>query len=422
MAERGDAVAEGVPGAPSAANGSTAPGERYAVLNPGYPAAYWQVALSSDIAMGEVIPVHVLERDIVLWRDSMGHLHGTSAHCGHLGAHLGYGGEVVGDTLRCPFHGWRYDETGKVVEIPGVTERLKTRACLALFRVTERFGAVFLWNGPSEPDHEFPDVYRELGIREEAVDAINIRFKLAYAARQLVENNPDAAHFAALHGLGEWGYTETVEATPTKFDVVARLRGRSALPRWADIKRAYRRGELFGVAVNAITTGDIRTTFYGGMHIYHLEPSSDLEAAEKRVTGFVPRLAVRAIKAVVDRAGKTGYVLGHTPFDQDSHILYSTFFFPRIKNPLLRAGATAVFKEAMARIIYFAVWQDGLVMVHRDEPAKPAFHKSDRKLLEQRKFWNARVDIAAAASSKRIASAPVGSAAGNGSMTGGGLR
>lgn len=419
LTEKGDAVDHGMSAAPESTNGSTAPRECYAVLNSEYPAAYWQVALSSDIATGEVVPVHVLERDIVLWRDSAGRLHSGSAHCGHLGAHLGYGGEVVDDTLRCPFHGWRYDHLGKVVEIPGIQDRLKTRACLQVFRVTERFGAVFLWNGPSEPDQEFPDVFGELGIREDEVEAVNIRFKLWYAVRQLVENNPDAAHFAALHGLGEWGYTDTVDTTPIKFDVVARLRGRSALPGWAEIKRAYRRGELFGVAVNAITTGDIRTTFYGGMHIYHLEPSSDLEEAEKKLTRPLAKLTVRAIKSVVGRAGKSGYVLGHTPVDADSHILFSTLFLPRIKTPVLRAAVTAAFRAAMARIIYFAVWQDGLVMVHRDEPAKPAFHKSDRKLIEQRKFWDARVQIAAAAAGKGGGAARNRNAATTGSMEAG---
>ena len=34
----------------------------------------------------------------------------------HLGAHRGVGGKVVGETLQCPFHGWRFDGSGRCVK------------------------------------------------------------------------------------------------------------------------------------------------------------------------------------------------------------------------------------------------------------------------------------------------------------------
>ncbi len=105
------------------------------VLNPQYPMSYWQIAFSHDIARESVIPLRVLERDVVLWRDSGGVQHCAAANCVHLGANLGYGGEVVDDTLRCPFHAWRYNGDGKVVQVPGLREAPKTKACLPTYQV-----------------------------------------------------------------------------------------------------------------------------------------------------------------------------------------------------------------------------------------------------------------------------------------------
>ena len=58
----------------------------------------------------------------------------VDAYCAHLGAHLGVGGKVEGECIRCPFHGWRYDgESGKCTEIPyGDTEHIPSQAKVPL--------------------------------------------------------------------------------------------------------------------------------------------------------------------------------------------------------------------------------------------------------------------------------------------------
>jgi len=34
------------------------------------------------------------------------------AYCPHLGAHFGYGGQVIGKHIRCPFHSFEFDING----------------------------------------------------------------------------------------------------------------------------------------------------------------------------------------------------------------------------------------------------------------------------------------------------------------------
>ncbi|WP_085078969.1 Rieske 2Fe-2S domain-containing protein [Mycobacterium palustre] len=218
------------------------------------------MAFSGDVARGSVIPLRVLEHDVVLWRDSGGTLHCAAAHCLHLGANLGFGGEVVGDTLRCPFHAWRYNGDGKVVHVPGLTEAPKTKACLPTYRVIERYGTVFLWNGPEPADHELPDFLADEGIDEESIVFEHVRYKLPFPAKWFVENLPDSAHFAGLHRLGSWGDTEVLSKSDTRIEYICHFYGRAPYVGWQDLKRSYQRGEMWGCPMPPAATSMPRPT------------------------------------------------------------------------------------------------------------------------------------------------------------------
>ena len=54
-----------------------------------------------------------------MFRDDNGVPHVLDAYCPHLGADLGAGGQVVGECLQCPFHGWEFrGSDGQCVKIP----------------------------------------------------------------------------------------------------------------------------------------------------------------------------------------------------------------------------------------------------------------------------------------------------------------
>ena len=40
------------------------------------------------------------------------------AYCQHLGGHLGVGGTVVGDEIKCPWHAWQWRQDGTNSLIP----------------------------------------------------------------------------------------------------------------------------------------------------------------------------------------------------------------------------------------------------------------------------------------------------------------
>ncbi|MBA17767.1 MAG: Rieske (2Fe-2S) protein, partial [Sphingomonas sp.] len=67
------------------------------------PFGWFGVGYSNELAVGEVRPVHYFGRELVLFRNENGEAGLLDAYCPHLGAHLGHGGKVEGDSIRCPF-------------------------------------------------------------------------------------------------------------------------------------------------------------------------------------------------------------------------------------------------------------------------------------------------------------------------------
>ena len=71
-----------------------------------YPNGWIQIAWSWELPPGQVRSLRCLGQEFVLFRGHDGKAHVLDAYCPHLGAHLGVGGTVVGNDIRCFFHGW----------------------------------------------------------------------------------------------------------------------------------------------------------------------------------------------------------------------------------------------------------------------------------------------------------------------------
>ena len=81
---------------------------------------YWlPILLSSEVAHPDDMPcrVRILGEDLVTFRDTGGRVGLLFDKCTHRGAPLYYGrNEEHG--LRCVYHGWKYDVTGRCMDMP----------------------------------------------------------------------------------------------------------------------------------------------------------------------------------------------------------------------------------------------------------------------------------------------------------------
>jgi nitrite reductase/ring-hydroxylating ferredoxin subunit len=167
------------------------------------PNGWFAVAFSRDLVAGEVKELHYFDQDMVLFRTRGGEAKVLDAYCPHLGAHLAEGGRVVGDAIRCPFHGWEYDgSTGQCTRIP-YCERIPVKARVNAWEVVERNGMIFVWHhAEGKPaDWDFP-VQPEIG-HPEWTEPRQFMIEVPVHQQDMAENNLDPVHFEYVHGMSE---------------------------------------------------------------------------------------------------------------------------------------------------------------------------------------------------------------------------
>jgi nitrite reductase/ring-hydroxylating ferredoxin subunit len=168
-----------------------------------YPNGWFAVAWSRDLHAGDVRPIHYFGEELVVFRTRSGQARVLDPFCPHLGAHLGHGGRVMGETIRCPFHGWQYDgQSGACTHIP-YCERIPPKARVRAWDVQEKNGMVFVWyhSEGKPPEWDFP-VMPEIGSREWSEPRMH-ELVLEAHVQDTHENNNDPVHFQFVHGMLE---------------------------------------------------------------------------------------------------------------------------------------------------------------------------------------------------------------------------
>jgi 3-ketosteroid 9alpha-monooxygenase subunit A len=166
---------------------------------PAYPNGWFRVAYSSELAAGEIKPLHYFGRELVLFRGEDGTARIFDAYCPHLGAHLGHGGKVEGDGIRCPFHAWRFDGEGNCTEIP-YAKRIPPRAKIGTWPVCERNGIVFVHHHAEgkAPGYEIPELPQ---LESDDWSTPEIRYwNVRSRWLDMNENCVDNIHFKYIHG------------------------------------------------------------------------------------------------------------------------------------------------------------------------------------------------------------------------------
>lgn len=199
------ALGQAVSGGSKDLSGRSAAPTGDAASLPPFPAGWYAVGLVGDLAPGQVVARTYFGREVVLFRSESGVPGCLDAYCPHMGAHLGHGGQVQGETIRCPFHGFRFDATGACAALDPVVygdSKVPPRARAGSYPTVDRNGVTLVWWHPEgeAPRFEVPEVDSEEPDAAEWTTLRSTRWTVPGHPQESSENSVDTAHFSVVHG------------------------------------------------------------------------------------------------------------------------------------------------------------------------------------------------------------------------------
>jgi 3-ketosteroid 9alpha-monooxygenase subunit A len=156
------------------------------------------------------LSVRFFANDMVLYRGESGRVVMLDAYCPHMKTHLGCnttrsfvvteGRHVEGDSIRCPYHAWRFGPDGMCDDIP-YFDKIPAAAKVRSWTVREADGMVFVWHDPEGLEADF-----DLPVLPEWDEAGWIRWTVSdYGTMnthpvEFLDNLADIAHLSPIHG------------------------------------------------------------------------------------------------------------------------------------------------------------------------------------------------------------------------------
>jgi len=167
------------------------------------PFGWYCVDICQNLKEGDVKALKYFGRDQVLFRTNEGQPYLLDAFCPHLGAHLGHGGVVQGENISCPFHAWKFNGKGEVVDIPYASKiptKVANSQCIHSYPVVEVNGFVWAWYHPNNESPLF-DVDEVAELNSPGWTDLNCyEWVVNSTPQECGENAVDAAHFVTVHG------------------------------------------------------------------------------------------------------------------------------------------------------------------------------------------------------------------------------
>lgn len=158
-----------------------------------FPSSWYFFCAARELEKGPVSR-RMLGTYLVAYRPDSGRIVVMAGRCAHLGADLGKG-KVVGNSIQCPFHGWRYGPDGRCSHIP-LGHAIPPQARRRTYPVLERHGIVFVFNGPS-PLFPLPFFFDDKA--EHFIPAAPVEFVANSTWYMVAAHGYDTQHFETVH-------------------------------------------------------------------------------------------------------------------------------------------------------------------------------------------------------------------------------
>jgi phenylpropionate dioxygenase-like ring-hydroxylating dioxygenase large terminal subunit len=128
-------------------------------------AQFFHPIATADEVTGDLRVFPLLGEDVLVYRNADGLPVAMRDLCIHRGTRLSLGDITPEGNVRCPYHGWEYDETGACVRIPALPEgsAIPAKARAFRYRAEEAYGVIWvaleepLAGVPAYPGNEWGD-------------------------------------------------------------------------------------------------------------------------------------------------------------------------------------------------------------------------------------------------------------------------
>ena len=173
-----------------------------------FPRGWFMVAEAAEVVDG-VVPLRFFGQELALYRGASGKLHLVDAICPHMGTNIARNttsyvvldGQIEGDSVRCPYHGWRYGPDGQCDDIPYHEGPIPPNARLKTWPVEERYGCIWTWYDPEggEADYDIPLLTEWQDARwvHWAIDHLG---EIDSHPQEVIDNMADSPHLGPIHG------------------------------------------------------------------------------------------------------------------------------------------------------------------------------------------------------------------------------
>jgi phenylpropionate dioxygenase-like ring-hydroxylating dioxygenase large terminal subunit len=174
---------------------------------------FWYATMPLDKLRDGPKPFTLLGENIVLFLDAEGRPAALADRCCHRTAKLSKGWCRDGHII-CGYHGWEYDRTGKLVNVPQFPfEQPLPEAQARSFYCDARYG--YVWVALDEPLKSIPDLPEERDPGYRLIHQFDDRWNTA--ALRMMENSFDNAHFSFVH-RGTFGQAD--QPKPEGYEIV----------------------------------------------------------------------------------------------------------------------------------------------------------------------------------------------------------
>ncbi len=162
---------------------------------PPFPRGWFAIGFSEEFERKQVQMRRLAGRELVVFRTESGVIAAHDPVCPHLGAHLGFGGTVEGESLRCPFHGFRFGVDGACVATGYGSKPPKVAT--TTWSLIERHGVVFAHYDPQQlpPTFDIPEL--DMGGFSPLMTRL---FRMRGHPQDTTENSVDLGHLGVVHG------------------------------------------------------------------------------------------------------------------------------------------------------------------------------------------------------------------------------